>query len=357
MDKQYNPVKVLIVDSSAEFRQLLVNMIESDYRCKVVGLAENAYQAREKIKSLKPDVITLDIPLQGMNGLEFLKRIMKLRPMPVVIVSALATENAAITSMAVKFGAADILQKPIESSPSAKKRYAANLCKKLVRVCKNWVRDADDHQTASSRLTKNNSKEIISIGASTGGIVALEVVLSSLPSCTPGVVVVQHIHGPFLQSLVKNLNSKCTVKVKSATDDEIVRDGHVYLAPADHHLRIKKAGSFFKCVVRSGTPVSSHLPSVDVLFDSVATEAGGNALAVLLTGMGKDGANGLLKIQQAGSATIVQDEETSVVWGMPGTAYRLGAADEVCALDKIGSKVCQYFGLDDTPAFIAPTGS
>jgi len=352
-------IRVLIVDDSALVRRMLTDMLARDPGIEVVGAAGDAHIARQKIKQLNPDVLTLDIEMPKMDGLTFLRNLMRLRPMPVVMVSSLTERGADVTLDALALGAVDYLAKPRIDIAATFGDYADELIGKVKAAARASVRalgaaaappsgpvpvpprfSADavlPRAPAPSRL--RTTDRLIAIGASTGGTEAIKQVLMRLPPDSPGVVIAQHIPKAFSTPFARRMNESCQLTVYEAEDGQQVRAGHVYIAPGDRHLLIARDGARYVVRLDDGTPVNRHKPSVDVLFRSVAQSAGRNAIGVLLTGMGKDGARGLLEMREAGSPTIAQDEATSVVWGMPGEAVALGAADRVLPLEEIAAAV------------------
>ncbi len=343
-------IRVLIVDDSALVRQMLTDMLSGDPAIDVVGAAGDAHIAREKIKRLNPDVLTLDVEMPKMDGLTFLRNLMRLRPMPVVMVSSLAEHGADVTLDALALGAVDYLPKPRIDIAATLGGYAEELIEKVKAAAQASVRTVDSWgalpAAAPARLgpgagSLRTSERIVAIGASTGGTEAIKQVLMGLPPDAPGVVIAQHIPKAFSTSFARRMDDCCRMTVYEAEDGQQVLPGHVYIAPGDRHLRIERDGARYVCKLDDGEPVNRHKPSVDVLFRSVARNAGRNAVGLLLTGMGKDGARGLLEMREAGSRTVAQDEATSVVWGMPGEAVSLGAVQHVIALQQIAAAVCE----------------
>jgi two-component system, chemotaxis family, protein-glutamate methylesterase/glutaminase len=343
-------IRVLIVDDSALVRQMLTDMLARDPAIEVVGAAGDAHIAREKIKSLNPDVLTLDVEMPKMDGLTFLRNLMRLHPMPVVMVSSLAEHGAEVTLDALAIGAVDYLPKPRIDIAATLGDYADELIEKVKTAASASVRTlaarAPSVTAAPSTLRHgarplHTTERVIAIGASTGGTEAIKDVLMGLPPDAPGIVVAQHIPKAFSTSFAKRMNDCCRMTVYEAQDGQQVLPGHVYIAPGDRHLRLARDGARYVCRLDDGQPVNRHKPSVDVLFRSVAESAGRNAVGLLLTGMGKDGARGLLAMREAGSRTLAQDEATSVVWGMPGEAVSLGAAQRVVGLPQIAAAVCE----------------
>jgi two-component system chemotaxis response regulator CheB len=353
-------IKVLIVDDSALVRSLLTDILRADPGIEVVGVASDAHIAREKIKALNPDVLTLDVEMPKMDGITFLKNLMRLRPMPVVMVSSLTERGADVTLDALALGAVDYLSKPKIDLAATLKDYGDELIEKIRVASKASVRALDPRRAATiatnmaAKAAHNTdavlpkapppkqlrtTDRIIAIGASTGGTEAIKEVLMRLPPDTPGVVIAQHIPKAFSGPFAKRMNDCCHVTVYEAEDGQQVLAGHAYIAPGDRHLMVVRDGARYVCRLDDGVPVNRHKPSVDVLFRSVAQNAGGNAIGAILTGMGKDGARGLKEMLDAGSRTIAQDEATSVVWGMPGEAVALGAAQHVLPLENVAAKI------------------
>jgi len=353
-------IKVLIIDDSALVRQMLTSIFEKASGIKVVGTAQDPIVARTKIKQLNPDVLTLDVEMPRMDGLTFLANLMRLRPMPVVMVSSLTQKGADVTLDALELGAVDFVSKPAALGRDLEK-YADEIIDK-VRVAAGAIvcavkprRSADvavlENQSADAVLSKKvgrshfrTTEKIIALGASTGGTEATARVLEVVPSGFPAIVISQHLPAAFSESYAQRLDRNCHMKVKLAEDGEQIIPGHVYLAPGEQHLLVERDGARYVCRLNDGPPVNRHRPSVDVMFRSVAQNVGSNALAVLLTGMGADGAEGMKEMLDAGAFTVVQDEATSVVWGMPGAAYKLGAAKEMKALNQVVPTLIKNLG-------------
>jgi len=346
-------IRVLIVDDSALVRGLLSDILSADRSIEVVGVAGDAHVARQKIKALNPDVLTLDVEMPKMDGITFLRKLMRLRPMPVVMVSSLTERGADVTLDALALGAVDFLSKPKIDLAATLKDYGEELIEKIKTAAKASVRALDPRRVAA-RPSHNadavlpkarpprqlrTTDRIIAIGASTGGTEAIKEVLMSLPPDSPGVVIAQHIPKAFSTPFARRMNDCSQVTVCEAEDGQQVLAGHVYIAPGDRHLMVVRDGARYVCRLDDGVLVNRHKPSVDVLFRSVAQNAGANAIGVLLTGMGKDGARGLREMLDAGSRTIAQDEATSVVWGMPGEAVFLGAAQHVLPIENVAAKI------------------
>ncbi len=337
--------KVLIVDDSALMRALLTEIIGGAPDLEVVGSAPDPIAAREMIKALNPDVLTLDVEMPKMDGLEFLSRLMKLRPMPVIMISALTARGSEVTLQALELGAVDFVAKPRAENVSLLQSYAeeirdkiraahgAHLQRKPAVVAQ---RAETPLQGVSSRVL---NEKIIAIGASTGGTEAIKEVIVRLPAEVPGIVMVQHMPETFTPSFAKRLDSLGSVRVIEAKGGERIQPGHAYLAPGHSHMTVKKSGGGWVTELAQTEPVNRHRPAVDVLFNSVAREVGKNAIGVILTGMGKDGAQGMLAMRQAGAWNIGQDQESCVVYGMPREAALVGAVDEVVSLHNVAARV------------------
>lgn len=350
-------IKVLIVDDSALVRNMLAEILSADPQIDVVGSAPNPNVARDKIKRLNPDVLTLDVEMPEMDGITFLRNLMRLRPMPVVMVSTLTERGADVTLDALELGAIDFITKPKSDFMNVIGDYTEELVSKVKAASQARVvalTDMKPRPVAVEELEVNPSNsadvviakqarqrnfkttdKLIAIGASTGGTEAIKHVVRDLPADTPGVVITQHIPEAFSKTFAQRLDGLSAMTVKEAEDGDQILRGHVYIAPGSHHMLIERDGARFVCRLHDGPPVNRHKPAVDVMFRSVAQNIGANAVGVLLTGMGNDGAQGLKELQNIGCPTIAQDEKTSVVWGMPGEAVKLGAADEVLPLNKV----------------------
>lgn len=338
------PIKVLIVDDSALVRQLLTELLGADPDIEVVGAASDPYIARDKIKALRPDVLTLDVEMPRMDGLKFLENLMRLHPMPVVMVSTLTERGADVTLTALSLGAVDFIAKPKVDLEKGLRDYASVLIDKVkgaarARVAGQRPADAEPAAAAAAPRGLRPNEHLIALGASTGGTEALRHVLARFPENSPPVVIAQHIPGGFSHAFANRLDRESPLAVAEAVDGMPILAGHGYVAPGGFHLRVERGGGGLVCRVSEDAPVNRHRPSVDVLFQSVAKLMGRNTLAALLTGMGDDGARGLLALRDAGAFTLAQDEASSVVWGMPGSAVRLGAACEVCALDHVAARL------------------
>jgi len=351
-------IKVLIVDDAALVRQMLTSIFESAPDIDVVGVAPDPLVAREKIKQLKPDVLTLDVEMPRMDGLTFLSNLMRLHPMPVVMVSSLTQKGADVTLDALELGAVDFVSKPAALGRGLEK-YADEIIGKVRMAAKARVKAIGSRKKATkvlSEVTANQSadavlgkqavkrhfrttEKIVALGASTGGTEATAEVLRSLPSGFPAIVISQHLPAAFSDSYARRLDKNCQMKVKLAEEREQIIPGHIYVAPGEQHLIVKRDGARYICSLNDGPRVNRHRPSVDVMFRSVAQNVGPNAVGVILTGMGNDGAKGLKEMRDAGAKTIGQDEATSVVWGMPGEAFKCGAVELVSPLEKVAANM------------------
>lgn len=356
--------RVLIVDDSALVRKLLTEILGSEPDIEVVGAAADAYIAREKIKTLNPDVLTLDVEMPRMDGITFLRNLMRLRPMPVVMVSSLTDAGAEVTLDALAVGAVDFLPKPKVDLAATLGEYREELLAKIRAAARARVRpyearpagvaasvpgslSADAVLRQRAPVKFRTTDRLIAVGASTGGTEAIKEFLLGLPPDSPGVVIAQHIPKAFSTPFAERMNRTTALTVCEAQNGQQILSGHAYIAPGDRHLLVERSGARWICRLDDGPPVNRHIPSVDVLFRSVAQQAGFNAIGVLLTGMGKDGARGMLEMRQAGSPTIAQDEATSVVWGMPGEAVAIGAAAEELPLQRIADRVLELAGEMD----------
>ncbi|MBP1885924.1 protein-glutamate O-methylesterase CheB [Sinorhizobium mexicanum] len=337
------PARVLVVDDSATMRGLITAVLNADPEVTVVGQAADAIEARQAIKQLDPDVVTLDIEMPNMNGLEFLDKIMRLRPMPVIMVSTLTHKGAEASIAALEIGAFDCVGKPHPGDPHPfgdlvdKVKAAARSQRKLIITGNKAAAPAAANANAASEYRAG--RKIIAIGASTGGVEALITVLQKFPPNCPPTVITQHMPHTFTRSFAERLNRLCAPTVQEATDGARLEIGKIYLAPGgERHLQVANAAAPC-CRLVERAPVNGHRPSVDMLFDSVAELAGRNAIGVILTGMGRDGASGLLKMRHAGARTFGQNEKTCVVYGMPRVAYELGAVETQLPLGSIGEEI------------------
>ena len=352
MDK----IKVLIVDDSALVRQTLVSILESDPQIEIVGVAADPYIAVDKIKECVPDVITLDIEMPRMDGLTFLKKIMSQHPIPVVVISTLTENGTDSALLALEYGAVEVLAKPKINTKILLEQSKIELCDKVKAAALSNVKkrsffartgaEVAPKLTADAILSKSSSKSmvqttetVIAVGASTGGTEALRVFLEGFPSDCPGIVIVQHMPEMFTKQFAKRLNETCKVTVKEAENGDKVLRGNVLISPGGKHMMLKRSGAIYHVEIIDGPLVNRHKPSVDVLFRSVARYAGKNVIGVILTGMGDDGAKGMLEMKEANAYTIAQDEKSCVVFGMPKEAIKLGGVDKVLPLRDISNHV------------------
>lgn len=350
---QNQKIRVLVIDDSALIRSVMRELINREADMECVGVAPDPLVAREMIKTLNPDVLTLDVEMPRMDGLDFLERLMRLRPMPVVMVSTLTERGSDITFRALALGAVDFVSKPKLDIARGMEVYAAEIIEKIRAAAQARVRKTVAPQETQQRLSADailpsiagrfsSTEKLIIIGASTGGTEAIKEVLTRLPADVPGILVTQHMPEAFTKSFADRLNSLCKISVKEAEHNERILPGHAYIAPGHSHLLLKRSGANYMTELNAGPPVNRHRPSVDVLFRSAANVAGANALGIILTGMGKDGAQGLLEMRQAGSHTVAQDEASCVVFGMPREAIAIGAACEVLPLQNIARHAIDY---------------
>jgi two-component system chemotaxis response regulator CheB len=343
-----NRIKVLLVDDSAIVRKVLSQELAKDPGIEVVGAAPDPFVARDMILSLKPDVLTLDIEMPRMDGLTFLRRLMRFYPLPVVIVSSLTPRGGDVAMEAMDLGAVEVLCKP--GASYAVGDMAVELRDKVKAAALSRVRPAAFPERTGmpphGRLSLlRTTHSVIAIGASTGGTQALQSLLSMLPANSPGIVIVQHMPEHFTRSFAERLNTLCAIEVKEAADGDTVAPGRALIAPGSYHMELDRSGAVYKVKVRGGELVSRHRPSVNVLFRSVAKFAGRNAVGAILTGMGNDGAEGMKEMKDQGAATIAQDEESCVVFGMPKEAIAMGGVDHVLPLDAIPKKLLELAAL------------
>ncbi|SMO67491.1 protein-glutamate methylesterase/protein-glutamine glutaminase [Gracilimonas mengyeensis] len=346
-------IKVLVVDDSALVRKLLTEDLNKQKDIEVVGTAMNPYIAREKIIELKPDVLTLDLEMPRMDGLSFLSKLMKHFPMPVVVVSSLTPKNSQNALNALRLGAVDVICKPGSAYSTQ------NISQDIIRAVRTASvarldRQSAVHSNGRTRVAKptdgvtgnynlvHTTNKLIAIGSSTGGTRALETVLTHLPANLPGIVIVQHMPPVFTKSFADRLNQICALTVKEAEDGDLIEPGKVLIAPGNFHMLVEKSGAKYYTRIKQGPQVHHQRPSVDVMFNSVADAAGVNAMGVILTGMGADGAKGLLAMKNKGAFTIGQDEATSVVYGMPKEAYNIGAVEQVLPLQNIAGSIVSH---------------
>lgn len=341
-DQMENNIRVLVVDDSALVRKVFVDELSREPGIEVVGTAPDPYVARDKIVQLKPDVVTLDVEMPRMDGITFLKKLMRYYPLPVIVVSSLTQRNSKLALEALACGALEVIAKPCASySVGDMCLQLADKIRAVARV-KVAPRKTDSPPEApvrkasfGARAMTVTTNKIIGIGASTGGTEALRQVLTSFPPNSPGILVVQHMPAQFTTSFAQRLDSLCEVRVKEAQDGDSVVNGQVLIAPGNFHMLLKRSGARYYVQVKQGPLVHHQRPSVDVLFKSVADYAGANSLGIILTGMGADGADGLLRMKHAGAHTIAQDEKSCVVFGMPREAIKIGAVDRIVDIAEV----------------------
>jgi two-component system chemotaxis response regulator CheB len=347
-------IRVLIVDDSAVVRQTLSEILSADPDIEVIGTASDPFVAAERMEQQVPDVITLDIEMPRMDGLTFLQKIMSQHPIPVIICSSLANEGAQSTIKALEYGAVDIIAKPRLGSKQFLQESSVLLCQAVKAAAGARLRVISPDRVIAPKLTADavlsratgamveTTEKVVVIGASTGGTEALRSLLEVLPADAPGIVVVQHMPEVFTRAFANRLDSLCVITVKEAETNDTVLRGRALIAPGNYHLLLKRSGARYYVEVKEGPLVSRHRPSVDVLFRSAARYAGRNAVGVILTGMGDDGARGMEEMKQAGAATIAQDEATSVVFGMPNEAIKRGAVDTILPLPAIAGSILTH---------------
>ena len=354
-------IRVLIVDDSASVRQAMSDILQSDPEIEVMGTASDPFVAARRIQQEVPDVITLDVEMPRMDGITFLRKIMSQRPIPVVVCSSLAETDSETASQAWEAGAVEIILKPRVGTAQFLQESKIRICDVVKAAARARIRPlagqamrADRSRGPEKKLTADailpppiaghhamarTTEAVICVGASTGGTESLKVVLEALPAASPGIVIVQHMPEKFTEAFARRLDGLCAMEVKEAEDGDTVMRGRVLIAPGNRHTLLQLSGARYYVSVKDGPLVSRHRPSVDVLFRSAARYAGANAMGVIMTGMGDDGARGLLEMKQAGAYTIAQDEATSVVFGMPKEAIALGAADKILPLDLLAMEI------------------
>lgn len=348
-----NKTRVVVVDDSALVRSLLAEIINRQPDMQCVGAASDPFVAREMIRNLDPDVITLDVEMPRMDGLDFLSRLMRLRPMPVVMVSTLTERGAEVTMRALELGAVDFVAKPKIGIADGMRQLTEDITDKIRVAARAQVRRtpapaaagaAAPARTAAlpAAVGRLSTEKIVFIGASTGGTEATKDLLTALPPDAPAVVITQHMPPGFTTSYAKRLDGLCRIRVKEAVDGERILPGHAYIAPGGLHLAVERSGANYVARVRDGEPVNRHKPSVEVLFQSAARCVGRNAVGIMLTGMGADGARAMREMREAGSFNICQDEASCVVFGMPREAIQHGAAHEVLPLQQIAARVIDH---------------
>lgn len=340
-------IRIIVVDDSALMRKLLTEIINGEPDMEVIGCAPDPYVARDLIRTLSPDAITLDIEMPKMNGLEFLDKLMRLKPTPVVMISTLTGAGSDTALRALELGAVDCVAKPRLDLQRGLRDVGEEIVEKLRTAAHARLRQTVARTPSSAPPAKRAAaaslsahslhNRLIAIGASTGGTQALQAVLEVLPASMPPIVVVQHMPPSFTEPFARRLNSVCALTVKEAEDGERLRPGHVYIAPGDFHLALQREGGYLHNQLLDSERVNRHRPAADVLFDSVAELAGKRTIGVILTGMGADGAQGMLNMKRAGAHNIAQDEESCVVFGMPKEAIKAGGVDEILPLDDIAA--------------------
>lgn len=353
-------IRVLVIDDSAVIRSVLSDIINRHHDMEVVGVAADAFAARDLIRSSQPDVLTLDVEMPHMDGLEFLQKLMQLRPVPVIMISALTEKGSDITLRALELGAVDYIAKPKMDGPRGLEPYSREIAEKIrvaakahPRIAAN-VLDVPPAHSADAVLPAKRlpvlpgGERLIIVGASTGGTEAIKEFLIRLPADVPGIVITQHMPEMFTQSFAKRLDSMCQIAVKEAVTGERIVRGHAYIAPGHSHLLVKASGGGYVTELSQAPPVNRHRPSVDVLFRSAANCVGPNAIGVILTGMGKDGAAGMLEMRQAGAYNLAQDEASCVVFGMPKEAIALGAVHEIVPLAQMAERVLAFLKVKKT---------
>jgi two-component system chemotaxis response regulator CheB len=355
-------IRVLIVDDSAVVRQTLTEVLSADPEIDVIGSAGDPFAAAERMRQEAPDVITLDIEMPRMDGLTFLQKIMSQHPIPVIICSSLAEEGTQSALKALEYGAVDVIAKPRMGSKQFLEESRIILCQAVKAAAGARLSALRHSLTVQPKLTADailspatramaeTTEKVVMIGASTGGTEALKVVLETLPADCPGIVIVQHMPELFTRAFANRLNSGCNITVKEAESNDTVLRGRALIAPGNHHLLLKRSGARYYVEVKDGPLVCRHRPSVDVLFRSAARYAGLNAVGVILTGMGYDGASGMLEMKQAGAITIAQDEASCVVFGMPKEAIKRNAVDHVVSLQSVAGTILRCAEQSGTPA-------
>ena len=347
-------IRVLVVDDSAVVRQTLRAVLESDPEIQVIATAGDPFVASERIREEVPDVITLDIEMPRMDGLTFLKKIMSQHPIPVVICSSLAEEGAQSTIRALEFGAVEIVTKPRLGTKQYLEEARVEICEAVKAAASARLGSPRHIHTVEPKLTADailspathamaeTTEKVVVIGASTGGTEALKTVLEALPADSPGIVIVQHMPEIFTRAFANRLDGLCSITVKEAASNDSVIRGRALIAPGNHHLLLKRSGARYYVEIKEGPLVCRHRPSVDVLFRSAARYAGQNAVGIILTGMGDDGARGMLELKQAGARTVAQDEATCIVFGMPKEAIKLNGVDKVLPLQSVAGAILNY---------------
>jgi two-component system, chemotaxis family, protein-glutamate methylesterase/glutaminase len=341
------PIRVLIVEDSPVMQRLLAELIGRAPDLQVVGVAANPYEARERIKALRPDVLTLDVEMPRMDGLTFLERVMRLHPMPVVMVSSMTERDAGVSLHALELGAVDVIAKPRATDVQALTEFASGMAEKLRAAARadvaarSPVSGAPRGELCGPADRRVLDGQLVAIGASTGGTEAIREILARLPRDTPPVVIVQHMPEMFTRMFAKRLDEQCALSVAEAGDRQLLQPGHVYIAPGNWHLSVRRMAQGFESRIDQAAPVNRHRPSVDVLLNSVAASAGAASTALILTGMGGDGAAGMARVKASGGRTLAQDEASCVVFGMPKMAIESGCVDEVAPLSLLAERIMQ----------------
>ena len=345
-------LKVLVVDDSALIRSIMKEIINSQPDMELVGAAPDAYVARELIKQLNPDVITLDVEMPKMDGLDFLEKLMRLRPMPVLMVSSQTERGSETTLRALELGAVDFITKPKLGIQSGMMEYSHLIADKIRLVAsakverrtlpKNTIPIKEMEAPSFLHNLSQNNERLIAIGASTGGTEAIRRFLTQMPADCPAILIAQHMPEGFTRSFARRLMALCKISVKEAEDGEPVLPGVAYIAPGNRHLLVRRSGERYLTLLDSGPPVNRHRPSVDLLFSSIATNAGKKAIGIIMTGMGKDGAMGLLDMRKSGAINFAQDEASCAIYGMPKEAVALGAVHVIASLDDLPFRVLSY---------------
>lgn len=354
------PIRVLIIDDSALIRNLLTEILNRQSDIEVIGSAPNPIVAREMIRELNPDVLTLDVEMPRMDGLDFLEKLMRLRPMPVVMISSLTEKSSDVTLRALELGAVDFVTKPKLDIAKGMEEYSEMIAEKVRAAAKSKPRKPSPLQiserlnadavlpSVSNRIT--STEKLIIVGASTGGTEAIKEFLIHMPPDCPGILITQHMPEAFTKSFAARLDSVCKISVKEASKGDRILPGHAFVAPGHSHLLLARSGANYVCELNDGPPVNRHKPAVDVLFRSAANCAGQNAIGVILTGMGKDGAVGMLEMKKAGAYNFAQDEASCVVFGMPKEAIAVGGVDEIVPLQDMAAKVLAHLAKQGTRA-------
>jgi len=356
-----NKIKVVVVDDSALIRSLLKEIINQQKDMEVVGAAPDPLIAREMIRNLNPDVITLDVEMPKMDGLDFLEKLMRLRPTPVLMISTLTEKGSDVTLRALELGAVDFISKPKMDIQNSMKDYADDIAAKIRIAAKARVKGMANNLAVASKNADvvlptlrnkiSSTEKILVFGASTGGTEALKDVLINLPPDCPGIVIAQHMPEGFTKSFAARLDTLCKISVKEAEHGDRILPGHAYLAPGHSHLLLARSGANYVCELSKAEPVNRHRPSVDVLFRSAANNAGKNAIGVILTGMGKDGAVGMNEMHEAGAHTFAQDEASCVVFGMPKEAIAHGGVDDIVPLKDMARRILDHLNSLGSKAF------